>query len=578
MKYRSEIDGLRAIAVLSVLFYHAEFYIYERNIFGGGFIGVDIFFVISGYLITKLILIELFEKNSFNFLNFYERRARRILPMLLIVMLVSIPFSWKFLLPVEFIEYSKSIISAVFFGSNFFFYNAVTEYGASGSLLKPFLHTWSLGIEEQFYIIFPLLLIVFYKFLSKYLLTILIALLLLSLQFSEFIGDRNAQLNFYLPFSRFWELLFGSILAFVEIKFKIKKNELASSILPVLGLYLIVYSIIFFSDKTPHPNLQTLIPIIGVILIMYFSSQEDLVGKILGSKLFVGMGLISYSVYLWHFPIFAYARIANNSLAFFDKIGLISLTIIISFISYLFIEKPFRNKNFLSLKLFTIILLLISSILVSINILVIRKEGFQDRFHPILINKAALEKPFISLKSNNEQCYENINFCSFYLSEEHQNVYAIGDSHLSSITSDLFKRIKNEYNYFEANFGSCPFILGVDRVNKKGIKDTICTKDLQEKRLEFIGNKPAIVILAGRYPLYLSDYQSFDNKEGGKEIISEHFYSKFISADNSTLESSIINTINKILDDGHHLIQIYPIPEVGWNITHEFNKVFPKKK
>ena len=170
MNYRGDIDGLRAISVLSVIFYHA----FGKTIFPGGFIGVDIFFVISGYLITRIILNSLFESNSFDIFEFYERRARRILPMLFFVILVSIPFSWILLMPEYLVDYSKSVISSILFVSNYFFYFSTTEYGAESSLLKPFLHTWSLGIEEQFYLIFPIFITILYNFRKNILIFILV--------------------------------------------------------------------------------------------------------------------------------------------------------------------------------------------------------------------------------------------------------------------------------------------------------------------------------------------------------------------------------------------------------------------
>ena len=171
--YRPEIDGLRAIAVFAVIFYHSEAELFDHNFFPGGFIGVDIFFVISGYLITSLILKELTFNKSFSFLNFYERRIRRIIPALLIVIIFSLPIAWLYLLPLDLIEYSKSILYSLGFSSNYFFYLADIEYNAQDSLLTPFLHTWSLSVEEQYYIIFPIFLIVIFKFLKKYLLFIL---------------------------------------------------------------------------------------------------------------------------------------------------------------------------------------------------------------------------------------------------------------------------------------------------------------------------------------------------------------------------------------------------------------------
>jgi len=278
--YRAEIDGLRAIAVLSVLFYHAQIVVLGRYVFGGGFIGVDIFFVISGYLITRIILSEVYEKGSFNYAKFYERRARRILPILFVVILVSAPFAWRYLLPSDFVEYSKSIVSTLLFSSNLFFYFTTTDYGVDSSLLKPFLHTWSLGIEEQFYFIFPILLLIFHKFVSRHLLIVLVVMLVMSLVFAEFVGTKNADLNFYLPMSRFWELIFGAVLAYTELKHG-QIRVPAQKILPIIGLGLVFYSLIFFDEHTRHPGFITLLPVIGVALIIAFSSGEDAVGKVL---------------------------------------------------------------------------------------------------------------------------------------------------------------------------------------------------------------------------------------------------------------------------------------------------------
>ena len=275
LSYRAEIDGLRAIAVVSVILYHAQMVLFGKDWFEGGFIGVDIFFVISGYLITRIILSELESKGSFSFLNFYERRARRILPMLFVVIFVSVPYAWQKLLPSDFVEYAESILASLFFGSNFFFYFSTTEYGADSALLKPFLHTWSLGVEEQFYLVFPILAIVAFKYFRKHFLTILVGLSLLSLQFAELMEVRNSDLNFYLPFSRFWELAVGSMLAYRELNYKPSNENFASKSLPMLGLYLIVYSILFFDAKTPHPSFHTLIPIIGVALIIGFLQKMN---------------------------------------------------------------------------------------------------------------------------------------------------------------------------------------------------------------------------------------------------------------------------------------------------------------
>lgn len=350
MEYRSEIDGLRAIAVLAVIFYHAELNIFGHYFFEGGYLGVDIFFVISGYLITHIILSELYETGSFNFKNFYERRARRILPMLFFVMLVSIPFAWKILLPSAFIEFAESIFTSIFFSSNFYFYFNTTEYAAESSLLKPLLHTWSLGVEEQFYLIFPILALAVYKYAKKYLLKILFLLSLGSLIYAEFIGKSNSELNFFLPLSRVWELTVGSLLAYKAINYKQNINNFWHQHLPLLGLFLIFYSFFLFQEKTTHPGLITIIPIIGTVLIVGYSSSSEFVGKLLSTKPMVGMGLISYSAYLWHFPIFAFYRNLDIPETLEIKFAIILSTIILSVITFITIEKPFRNEKKNTLK------------------------------------------------------------------------------------------------------------------------------------------------------------------------------------------------------------------------------------
>ena len=240
INYRPEIDGLRSIAVIAVIIYHAQIVVFGDQLFKGGFIGVDIFFVISGYLITSIILVELNNTGTFSFKNFYERRIRRLLPALLLVMLVSFPFAWNYLSPVGFIDYAKSILSSLFFSSNIYFYITGIEYDGVGGIFKPYLHTWSLSVEEQYYIIFPVILLLSFRFFKSHIIKILFIIFIASIVIAQLSSKEYPSLNFYFIHSRMWELMAGSILAFFEIKKGCRSNIfILNKYLPSFGLFLI---------------------------------------------------------------------------------------------------------------------------------------------------------------------------------------------------------------------------------------------------------------------------------------------------------------------------------------------------
>lgn len=345
LRYRSEIDGLRAIAVTSVLLYHAEIVIFGKEWFSGGYIGVDIFFVISGYLISRIIIVELDETNRFNLLSFYERRARRILPMLLVVIWVSLPFAWELMLPTAFKEYSKSILSSLLFFSNLFFYNNTVGYGTESALLKPFLHTWSLSVEEQFYIAFPIIMIGLHKWYRSQFIVIFAVCICISLLLAQIMSSGRSELAFYWLPTRLWELLVGALLACADIKYARNFSSALNQTLPTVGLCLITYALLTFDSQTPHPSVITALPVAGTALIIYFANSTDLVGRVLSSKPFVGVGLISYSLYLWHYPIFAFSRMSENTPNNYDKVAWLGITFAMSIASFLLVEKPFRRRT-----------------------------------------------------------------------------------------------------------------------------------------------------------------------------------------------------------------------------------------
>ena len=434
ISYRPEIDGLRAIAVGAVILYHSNTTILGHQLFKGGFIGVDIFFVISGYLITSIILKEVITTGSFSFKNFYERRIRRILPVLLFVMLASLPFAWMYLLPNELVDFSKSILYSIGFSSNVYFYYSGLEYSVAG-FKHPFLHTWSLSVEEQYYIFFPMLLAITLKHFKKYLIHILILGFIVSLGLADWSSRNFPSASFYFLHTRVWELLAGSILACFEIQKGYRSaNFRFKSILPFIGLILIAHSFLFFNDEMFHPSFYTLSPIIGVCLIIWFSQKDDLITKMLSSKLFVGVGLISYSLYLWHYPIFVFSANLNITGGnVFIKVLLGVFIFILSIASYHIIEKPFRGKKIefkkISITLFLSLLLVSAFCIFSINL----------KIHPSLTKHLDEHRNF-------ELSYNYNNF------SDKENVFIIGNSYADDLlnTFSYNKQLVDHYYFYTA--------------------------------------------------------------------------------------------------------------------------------
>jgi peptidoglycan/LPS O-acetylase OafA/YrhL len=352
LKYRAEIDGLRALAVVPVILFHAGF-----ELFSGGFVGVDVFFVISGYLITT-ILIEDIENKRFSIVNFYERRARRILPALFFVMLVCLPFAWMWMLPSQMKDFSQSLVAVSLFASNILFWRE-SGYFAAAAEEKPLLHTWSLAVEEQYYVLFPIFLILAWRFGKNRVFWMIVVMAAISLLLSEWGWRNKATANFYLAPTRAWELFSGSIAAFVVQKYGVQKNNLLS----LVGLVAIIFSIFFYDEATPFPSIYALVPVLGVVLLVLYANKETIAAKLLSTKGFVGIGLISYSAYLWHQPLFAFARIRSleyPSLLLFSLLSLTSL--VLAYFSWRYVEKPFRDKNAISrTQIFSISLVLITS-------------------------------------------------------------------------------------------------------------------------------------------------------------------------------------------------------------------------
>ncbi len=379
--YRKEIDGLRAVAVVPVILFHAGF-----QLFSGGYIGVDIFFVISGFLITSILLDE-HQTQNFSLAAFYERRARRILPALVLVLACCLPFAYAILSPLDFRAFAKSLLGANIFLANIVSYQQ-TDYFDAASEIKPLLHLWSLSIEEQYYLVLPLLLAFLVKLGPKSVFSVLLALAAASLAYSEHVLYINERASFFFTTSRAWELLAGSLsAALVHYKFislqstTNTRTMLARQLLSGLGLAMVATPIFFYSKDTPFPGVYAVIPSLGTALILLFAIENTWAQRILSIKPLVGIGLISYSAYLWHQPVLAFVRYRSlESLSTTILVGLVLSVMGLSYLSWHFVERPFRNKVQFNRKQVWIFAISTSLILSVVSVLIYKKNGLPNRF------------------------------------------------------------------------------------------------------------------------------------------------------------------------------------------------------
>jgi peptidoglycan/LPS O-acetylase OafA/YrhL len=423
LKYRPEIDGLRAIAVIPVILFHAGF-----DLFSGGFIGVDIFFVISGYLITT-ILIEDIENNRFSIIDFYERRVRRILPALFFVLILTSVYAYRYLFPSALYEYSDSLIYVIIFASNIFFWR-FSDYFSTEADLIPLLHTWSLAVEEQYYMLFPIFLFLAWRFGKNRVFWMIVIFTAISLALSEWGWRNKAVANFYLAPTRACELFAGSIAAFIVQKRGIQANNTLS----LIGLATIILAIFAYDGNIPLPSIYALLPVGGVVLLILFAEKETLAAKLLSTKAFVGIGLISYSAYLWHQPLFALTkRELGLQLPIQISFALVLSTIGLAIFSWKYIEQPFRSKNFICRKSLLYLTTLFGLFLLIFASFVLMTKGAKYRFP----NLPSMPSPW-TIKCHESEHSHSLSEClGISRNGKSGDIFLIGDSHASQLTFAL---------------------------------------------------------------------------------------------------------------------------------------------
>lgn len=577
MAYRKEIDGLRAVAVIPVILFHAGF-----QAFSGGFVGVDVFFVISGYLITTIILAEQ-ERGTFSLVDFYERRTRRILPALFFVMLVSLIGSWFWLLAADMEAFSQSLMAVSTFSSNIFFWRTSGYWGADTELL-PLLHTWSLAVEEQYYLIFPLFLMAMWRFRKRWILSALIVVAVISLLLAQWGAYNRPTATFFILVTRAWELAIGAIIAFHFLYRQqnvsaLTSNRYIDEALSVVGLLMIGYSIFVFDKTVPFPSFYTLIPTVGTGLIILFCTSNTAVGRLLGLKSIVGIGLISYSAYLWHQPLFAFARyrsMAGPSTLLLSSLAILSM--VLAYMSWRYVEKPFRTKGVFSRRAIFTFAGVGSAFFIVVGLLGNFNDGWPDRMGGKIqatIESAKLKHFGDELCLTDYKLPNAPNDLCALVKSDNSYAYLMGDSHAIAITTEMKNTFEQKnIGLIKATERGCPPVQDVYVYESESDKLRCFNHNQAVYRYLQSNENIEYVVLVARWAFYL-EAMRFNNGEGGIEHVEKlHFDTSLNDKRDQISEQDRLayysqaytDSVQKIAALGKKVILVYPIPEAGWDV------------
>ena len=496
MKYRREIDGLRAFAVLPVIFFHAGF-----KTFSGGYVGVDVFFVISGYLITTIILAEL-EKGKFSIIDFYDRRARRILPALFIVMIFSLVFGYIWLMPDEFKNFGQSLVATSLFSNNILL-SLTNGYWNLANEFKPLLHTWSLNVEEQYYVIVPIFLIFFWRHGRNSILYFLWVIFFSSFFFAIWFVNVSPDLAFFILPTRAWEICIGALASIYLSRYpSIAYNQKLSGALSFVGFTLIMISIFSFDSTVLSPSYLLLIPTTGALLIIIFCQPSTFVFKILGNKILVFIGLLSYSLYLWHQPVFAYLRV--NSLeppSALNFLAIFPIVFILAFFTWKFVEAPFRNKIFIRRKNVFRIFIILSILFAIIGLVLNKTHGLPQRVFDSTITIGDIDKKIynmsvFSYKKNkfNQASFKKILIIGNSFARDFTNI-TLENFNVSYVEiiyrDDLFECIGSKINQSANNlfFETDVIVFASGAYDKNCYSKDISFASINNKKIYYVGIK-----------------------------------------------------------------------------------------
>ena len=558
-KYRGDIDGLRAVAVFAVIGYH-----FFPDLFPGGFIGVDIFFVISGYLISLIIFNNL-KIGAFNFIDFYSNRIRRICPALILVLLTSYLIGWFKFYPDQYKDLGKYLLTGASFLSNFLLWNE-SGYFDRAMETKPFMHLWSLGIEEQFYIIWPLIIYLTYKFRIKFFVVTLIVGLISFVINVEFIGAHPVA-AFFSPLSRFWELLIGSLLACYSIKTGevVAPGKYLSSALSFFGFLCILFCFFLLNKTMAFPGWLALLPTLGTALIIFGGKNSYMNRSILAHPILVSFGLISFPMYLWHWSLLSLFRVVHGENAGITlRLLIITASIFLAWLTFIFIEKPLRlHRKSRRHSLYLLIILILIGCL-GYNTYV--RDGLN--FRGVLMTSKSYSD---SLKrtSRESECFQipyaykttGQWFCNVGDPSIPPSLFIYGDSHALNLFPALEKYTnEHDVNFLFTGTSGCPPLLGIQALRGSDVLINNCQM-LNQRVFDYVKkNKIKTVMLIGRWTYYTWG-QSKPNVSEMTLISMDETQPQTLEYSRKSFIYGLSNTLIKYNDIGVNVIIVEDMPQ-----------------
>ncbi|WP_047708922.1 acyltransferase family protein [Plesiomonas sp. ZOR0011] len=565
IKYRPDIDGLRAVAVLMVILFHMN-----ADWIPGGFIGVDVFFVISGYIITSAIYPRILN-DEFSFNHFYVRRIKRILPLFYLVVMTSLFFAYFFFTPNDFVGFADSLRYASSFISNVYF-EKHSGYFAPASETLPLLHTWSLSLEEQFYFIWPMALILITRSLTLRCFWFVISSSLVGLiAYSEYMARLSGSSSYYLIQSRAFEFLIGAFLAIMVCKKKISMDLPMGfwQFTGIAGMVSLAFLSFYLNENDIFPGLHALVvTIASALVILSGVSKTSIVSYILSLRPMAFIGRLSYSLYLWHWPVLAFYRYYFISFTIVDAIICGVITVVLSFVSWRWFETPLRNSKIGNLWVYLFYLILPIGGIVMIAKTIVSQDGYPDRFsNSVQEIFRQSSYTFDDDKKRRPQVVDSYPFESTVIGNIKKPItaYVWGDSHAGHFRSfvDVLGK-KQGFSALYGGLGGCPPILGHDLI-KYGQPEKECSQRNNEIALKLTELKPSMVFLAGRWAMYTETTRAIGEKGSRVYLGDKTDYSESIDNSRRALKEGLEQTISHLIGAGIKPILFEQAPAYSFN-------------